>query len=75
MEALAPFLIKRVGGNDMDIAALSMAMSQSRVKESAGLAVMKLTMDTGKQTATQMTEMIKDGAVDSNLGNYLDVSV
>lgn len=57
----------------MDIAALSMIMSQSRVQESAGIAVMKMVMDTGKENATQMTEMIKNSAVDSNLGNHIDV--
>lgn len=59
----------------MDIPALSMIMSQSRVQESAGIAVMKMAMDTGKENATQMAEMIKNSAVDPNLGNHLDVSV
>ncbi|APC41160.1 putative motility protein [Clostridium estertheticum] len=57
----------------MDIGVLSMVMSQSKVKESAGIAVMKMAMDTGKETATQMTEMIKNVAVDSNVGQNLDV--
>jgi len=56
----------------MDIAALSMVMSQSNVKQDAGIAVMKLAMDTGKQTANQMTEMIQNVAVDPNLGQHLD---
>ena len=59
----------------MDIAALSMVMSQERVQQSAGIAVMKMAMDTGKENATQMTEMIKNTAVDPNLGSHLDVSV
>ena len=59
----------------MDIAQLSMVMSESRVQHSAGIAVMKMAMDTGKENATQMTEMIKNSAVDPNLGNHLDVSV
>jgi len=59
----------------MDIAALSMAMSQSTVQQSAGIAVMKMAMDTGKENATQMTEMIKNSAMDPNLGSHLDVSV
>jgi len=58
----------------MDIAELSMIMSQSRVQQSAGIAVMKMAMDTGKENATQMTEMIKNSAVDQNLGQHLDVS-
>ena len=59
----------------MDIAQLSMVMSQSRVQQSAGIAVMKMAMDTGKENATQMTDMIKNTAVDPNLGNHIDVSV
>ena len=50
----------------MDIGVLSMVMSQSRVQESVGIAVMKMAMDTGKETATQMTEMIQNAAVDPN---------
>lgn len=58
----------------MDIAAVSMVMSQSRVKESAGIEVMKMALDTGKESATQMTEMIRNISVDPNLGQHLDVS-
>jgi hypothetical protein len=58
----------------MDIAALSMVMSQSKAQSAAGIAVMKMAMDTGKENATQMTEMIKNSAVDPNLGNHIDVS-
>lgn len=57
----------------MDIAALSMVMSQTRVQESAGIAVMKMAMDTGKENATQITDMMKDATVDPNLGKHLDV--
>lgn len=64
-----------IGGILMDIAALSMAMSQSRVQEAASISVIKMAMDTGKETATQMTEMMKSLAVEPNLGNYLDVRV
>ncbi len=59
----------------MDIAALSMVMSQSKVQESAGIAVMKKAMDAGKETAIQMTEMMKNIAVDPNLGQHLDTRV
>lgn len=59
----------------MDIAELSMVMSQSKVQQDADIAVMKMAMDTGKETSTQMTEMINNIAVDSNLGNHIDVSV
>ena len=58
----------------MDIAALSMVMSQSKAQTAASIAVMKKAMDTGKENATQMTEMINNYAVDANLGNRIDVS-
>ncbi|MBU3126659.1 YjfB family protein [Clostridium tagluense] len=57
----------------MDIGTLSMATSQSRVQELAGVAVMKIAMNTGKETAAQMTEMLKNAAVDTNVGQHLDV--
>ena len=57
----------------MDIGALSMIMSQSRVQESAGIAVMKMAMNTGKENATQMTDIMENVAVDSNVGQNLDV--
>jgi hypothetical protein len=56
----------------MDIGALSMIMSQSKVQQSAGIEVMKIAMDTGKETATQMTEMMKNVAVDPNVGQNLN---
>ena len=59
----------------MDIAALSMVMSQSKAQTAAGIAVEKIAMDTNKETGTQMAEMIKNVAVDPNLGNHIDVSV
>lgn len=56
----------------MDIGTLSMVMSQSSVQQSAGIAVMKMAMDTGKENAATVTEMIKNAAVDSNVGQYFD---
>ena len=57
----------------MDIGALSMVMSQSKVQQSAGIAVMKMAMNTGKENDTQITEMMKNVSVDSNVGQNLDV--
>ena len=59
----------------MDIGALSMVMSQSRVQESVGIAVMKMAMDTGTENATQMTEIMNNVAVDTGLGQRLDIRV
>lgn len=50
-------------------------MSQSKAQTAASIAVMKKAMDTGKENATQMTEMIKTIAVDPNLGKHIDASV
>jgi len=58
----------------MDIAALSVAMSQSRVQQSAGIAIAKMAMDTNKAASALMTEIMGNVAVDPNLGNNLDVS-
>lgn len=59
----------------MDIAELSMVMSQSKVQTAAGISVAKMAMDTNKEAGTQMAEMMKKPAVDPNLGNHIDVSV
>ncbi|MVX62327.1 putative motility protein [Clostridium chromiireducens] len=59
----------------MDIAELSMVMSQSKAQTAANIAVTKMAIDANKENGTQMAEMIKNVAVDPNLGNYIDVSV
>ena len=59
----------------MDIGELSMVMSQSRVQESVGIVVMNMAMDTGTENATQMTEIMNNVAVDSSLGQRLDIRV
>ena len=59
----------------MDIGALSMVMSQARVQENVGIAVMKMAMDTGKENAAQITETLKNVAGDPNLGSNFDVSI
>lgn len=59
----------------MDIAALSIVMNQSKVQQDAGIAVMKMAMDAGKETAAQVTEMIETVAVDPNRGRHIDIKV
>lgn len=56
----------------MDIAALSTGMSLSRVKQDAGISVMKIAIDTGKENGTKMTEMIQNTEIDTNVGQNLD---
>lgn len=55
----------------MDVGRLSMALSQTNVKESAALALMKMGMKYGKENADNMIDMIKT-SVDPNLGSNLD---
>ncbi|PQP81873.1 putative motility protein [Paenibacillus sp. PCH8] len=60
----------------MDIAALSMAMSQASVKQSASLQVMSVTKDMAQQQGQQLAEMLKSAfAPHPNLGGSLDISV
>lgn len=40
----------------MDIASLSMALSNSKVQDAASLAVMKMAMNKGKENSVQMTD-------------------
>lgn len=58
----------------MDIAGLSMVMNQSKVMEAASLAVMKMAMNTGKENAQAMTE-IMEKSVNPNVGQHLDIRV
>lgn len=58
----------------MDIAGLSMAMSQSKVNDQASLQLMKIAMDTGKENAAAMTQMLEKAAC-PNLGQNLDIRV
>lgn len=60
----------------MDIAALSMAMSQASVVQSASLQVMSITKDMAQRQGQQMAEMLKSvPAPHPNLGGSLDLSV
>lgn len=59
----------------MDIAALSMILSQSKVQQSAGIALTKLALNTNKEISSQMTKMINNMSVDPSLGQHLDVRV
>ena len=59
----------------MDIAELSMVMSQRKVGELAGIAVMKLAMNAGDENSQQMIETMSSIGVDPDRGNYIDVSI
>lgn len=50
---------------------MSIINNNARIQDAASLAVTKLAMDTSKQNAVNMNEMLK--TADPNLGNKLDV--
>ncbi|MCY6959590.1 YjfB family protein [Clostridium brassicae] len=55
----------------MDIAGMSMNLNNAKVMQASQLAVMKLAMNTGKDIAAEMTEMMEKSC-DPNLGNHID---
>jgi len=57
----------------MDIAPLSMAMSQPKVQEHADTVLMKMAVDIGKENANQILEKINNAAKDHNIGQNIDV--
>ena len=68
----------------MDIAALSMGMSQMQVAQQASLSVMKMAMETGTEQMTDMIAMVETStpvasvsgpSPDPNIGQLLDISV
>ncbi|KAA8786038.1 hypothetical protein ABIE27_001781 [Paenibacillus sp. 4624] len=59
----------------MDIAAMSMAMSQASMAQAASLKVMSMTKDMAEQQGQQMNELLKSTpAPHPNLGRSLDIS-
>ena len=59
----------------MDIAALSIGMSQSAVNTAASIALLKMQMNTGEETSNNLLEMAKTMAVEPGKGLNLDKSV
>lgn len=69
---------------NMDIAALSMGLSQMQVSQQASISVMKMVMDTGTEQMTDMMAMVETAtpsatvagpAPDPNIGQLLDISI
>ena len=60
----------------MDIAALSIAMSQSQLMQNVSLAVADKVMETQQQQVQQMTQSMKSvHAPHPNLGQMIDISI
>ena len=56
----------------MDIAALSIGMSQNAVNTAASIALLKMQMNTGEETSNNLLEMAKTMAVEPGKGISLD---
>ena len=59
----------------MEIGSLSIAMSQARVQQEVSIAVVKMAIDTGKENETMLKDLMKDIALEPNLGNNIDISI
>jgi hypothetical protein len=65
----------------MDIAALSMGLSQMKVAQEASISVMKMAMDTGKTQMNDMVQMVQQNtkmmeqSVPPHLGSNLDIKL
>lgn len=61
----------------MDIAALSMTMSQMNLGTQVGIAVTKLSMDTATESGKMMTDMLKsmELSVNPNIGSQIDIKL
>ena len=58
----------------MDIAKLSIMMSQSQLKQQASISVMKQTMDHAEMQSEQMIKMLEQ-SVQPHLGGQIDMRV
>ncbi|MCW6074338.1 putative motility protein [Clostridium sporogenes] len=56
----------------MDIGRMSISLNQGKLAQAVSLSLMKMTMNTAKENAVQMTEMIKE-SVNPNLGQNIDL--
>lgn len=55
----------------MDVAALSMAMHQSQIKQAVSISVLKMAMDSETQSMQKMLEM----AVTPHIGGNVDIRI
>lgn len=65
--------IKGVGGATMDIAALSISMSQAQLMQNVSLAVVNQAMEVQQQNTEQLVDMMD--APHPTLGNVIDIQI
>ena len=67
--------------DQMDIAALSMSLSQMKVAQQASISVMKMAMDTVEVQAIDITQMLEantrimEQSINPNLGGTIDIKL
>lgn len=65
----------------MDIAAISMMLSQTKIQQQAGISVMKMAMDTGENQVNELIEMLQEttialeNSVTPYLGRNIDITL
>ncbi|WP_132995187.1 YjfB family protein [Sporanaerobacter acetigenes] len=58
----------------MDIAALSMGLSQMKVAQEASVSVLKMAMDTAKGQSLDLAKMLEQ-SVNPHVGGNIDISI
>lgn len=58
---------------DMDVAALSTALSQNKVQQAASMQVQKLAMDSAEAQGNALVQMMEKVITDPALGNKIDL--
>jgi len=58
----------------MDIAALSMGLSQMKVAQEASVSVLKMAMDTAKGQSLDLAKMLEQ-SVNPHIGGNIDISI
>lgn len=58
----------------MDIAALSMGLSQMQLAQEVGVSVMKMAMDTSEVQSADLTKLMEQ-SVNPHVGSTIDVSL
>lgn len=59
----------------MDIAALSMGLSQMKFAQEAGVSILKMAMDQGQNQLQGLTEMMGASALEQSVNPHLGTSI
>lgn len=62
------------GVDNMDIAALSMGLSQMKISQEVGTSVLKMAMDTSEGQMADLTKMMET-SVNPHIGGSVDISL